>query len=269
MCCTIVAMNPDEMLKQAKAVAKNLGLEKYAETIWELRRKGFSYRQIAEFLNERGMTTEHTAVYRLVTGANPEQDYMEFRVLLGKVEYEFRNGRPLRPFNDGLFIAITRKLNLIMLKDTGRIPDNWCEAQFELNNIPNHLWIYQLSKCLHIKYNPEQPFRLVARAVMPQGIYRFELKFEGNLMAVVCLADRLEMVMNEVATCIKESTQFFGQYMNRPSQWEKMLSNQKDEIFERLLVGSKESEENPIRVSKYDRELAEEMAKRFNSFQIP
>ena len=88
-------------------------------------------------------------------------------------------------------------------------------------------------------------------------------------MAVVCLADRLEMVMNEVATCIKETTQFFEQYKNRPSQWQKMLSNQKDEIFERLLVGSKESEDKPIRVSKYDRELAEEMAKRLNSLQIP
>jgi transposase-like protein len=59
-------MSPHKMLEQARAAVANLGLEEYSESILELRRKGYSYRQIAEFLSERGLATEHTAVYRLV-----------------------------------------------------------------------------------------------------------------------------------------------------------------------------------------------------------
>ncbi len=68
-------MTPNKMLEQAKAAPEKRGLEAYLETIWELRRKGNSYREIAEFLNERGLATDHTAVYRLMMVNNPLLDF--------------------------------------------------------------------------------------------------------------------------------------------------------------------------------------------------
>lgn len=57
-------MNSDKILADAKAAPSKVRLEEYREAVQELRKKGFSWREIADFLTERGVSTDHTRVYR-------------------------------------------------------------------------------------------------------------------------------------------------------------------------------------------------------------
>ena len=259
----IVLMNPSQMLKQAKAAPEKRGLDAYLETIWELRRKGNSYREIAEFLNERGLATDHTAVYRLMMVNNPLLDYRDGWVLLGDVEYESQKGRPLRPFSAGLFIAIKKKLQIIPLKNAAPMAAIWCEAQFELNAAPNYAWLHQLCKCMHIDWNPDLPCDL-------QSNFGLELKFEGNLMAMVCQTFNLETMMRDVGTGLKEATRFFEQDKERFFRREKMLSERRSEILKSLVIRPNESKDDAYEDSlKWNREDAEKLTKRFNSIPMP
>ena len=143
----IVSMDSHKMLEEAKTVPEKQGLEAYSAAVWELRRKGKTYREIAEFLNERGVPTDHTAVYRLVrANGNPLSSSPEGAILVGDTVYESRQGRPLRPFEAGLHIIIKIKLQIIPLKDAAPQAALWCEAHFELNEAPNHDWLQQLCK---------------------------------------------------------------------------------------------------------------------------
>jgi hypothetical protein len=259
----IVAMKPSQMLKQAKAAPEKRGLDAYLETIWELRRKGNSYREIAEFLNERGLVTDHTAIYRLMMVSNPLLDYRDGSVLLGDVEYESRKGRPLRPFDAGLFIAIEKKLQIIPLKNAAPMAAIWCEAQFELNAVPNYAWLHQLCKCLHIDWNSDLPCDL-------QSNFGLELKFEGNLMAMVCQTFNLETMTRDVGTGVKEATHFFEQDKGRFPRREKMLSEGRSEIFKSLVIPPNESKNDAYEDAlKWNREAAEKLTKRFNSILMP
>ena len=57
-------MDHDELLAAAKAVPAKVRLEEYREVVQELRRKGFTWREVADFLTERGVPTDHSWVYR-------------------------------------------------------------------------------------------------------------------------------------------------------------------------------------------------------------
>ena len=58
---------PHDLLKEAEKETGHGDLKSYARVIATLRRKGFSFREIAEWLNARGVTTNHNAVYRTFT----------------------------------------------------------------------------------------------------------------------------------------------------------------------------------------------------------
>ena len=58
-------MNVKEILTAAKAAPEKQHLEEYRESVEILRDKGFTWREIAEFLSERGVPTDHTRVYRM------------------------------------------------------------------------------------------------------------------------------------------------------------------------------------------------------------
>jgi hypothetical protein len=256
-------MTPNKMLEQAKAAPEKRGLEAYLETIWELRRKGNSYREIAEFLNERGLATDHTAVYRLMMVNNPLLDYRDGCVILGDVEYESRKGRPLRPFSAGLFIAIKKNLQIIPLKNAAPMAAIWCEAHFELNAPPNYAWLHQLCKYLHIDWNPDLPCDL-------QSNFGLELKFEGNLMAMVCQTFNLETMMRDVGTSVKEATHFFEQDKERFSRREKMLSEQRSEILKNVVINPGESKDDiSEECLEWNRKHAQELTKQFNSIPMP
>ena len=69
-CCVllrIVGVNPSELLKLAKSAPEKSSLEAHRDAILVLRDKGYTWREIALFLSEKGVSADHTSVYRLVT----------------------------------------------------------------------------------------------------------------------------------------------------------------------------------------------------------
>jgi hypothetical protein len=58
-------MNHEKILADAKAAPSKVILEEYREAVQELRQKGFTWREIADFLTERGVAIDHTRVYRM------------------------------------------------------------------------------------------------------------------------------------------------------------------------------------------------------------
>jgi len=58
---------PDALLREAEEEPNYRDLSEYRPVIATLRGKGFSYREIAEWLSERGVELDHNAVYRLYT----------------------------------------------------------------------------------------------------------------------------------------------------------------------------------------------------------
>jgi hypothetical protein len=58
---------PEEILEAAKAAPHRNPLEDHRATIETLRQKKYTWREIADFLNDRGVETDHTTIYRLIT----------------------------------------------------------------------------------------------------------------------------------------------------------------------------------------------------------
>lgn len=58
---------PKEILEAAKAAPHRNPLEEHRATIETLRQKKYTWREIADFLNDRGLDADHTAIYRLIT----------------------------------------------------------------------------------------------------------------------------------------------------------------------------------------------------------
>ncbi len=54
----------DQILADAQAAPAKVQLEEYREVVETLRRKGYSWREVAEFLSQRGVATDHTRIYR-------------------------------------------------------------------------------------------------------------------------------------------------------------------------------------------------------------
>jgi len=65
--------DPQELRAKAEKEPSRRGLENYAETIRVLKEdKGFSFREIAAWLQQRGMNTDHNAVWRAYAKTIPE-----------------------------------------------------------------------------------------------------------------------------------------------------------------------------------------------------
>ncbi len=72
---------PMGMLEEAEAEADQRELADYRDTISLLRQKGFSFREIGEFLSKRGVFADHNAVYRVYTKfMTPEEKEEENRI---------------------------------------------------------------------------------------------------------------------------------------------------------------------------------------------
>jgi hypothetical protein len=70
---------PEAFLAEAKKEPKRILLMDYVGTINTLRNeKKFTFRAIAEWLVERGVETDHSAVYRTYLAAIPEQERNPF-----------------------------------------------------------------------------------------------------------------------------------------------------------------------------------------------
>lgn len=65
------AVETNIILRDALAAPQKLTAEAHLESIKVLRTKGYSWREIADFLKERGILADHTTVFRLTT--NPKK----------------------------------------------------------------------------------------------------------------------------------------------------------------------------------------------------
>jgi len=57
---------PTEILKAAKLAPARESLETHSETIKTLRKKGYTWREVADFLREHGVDTDHTKLFRFM-----------------------------------------------------------------------------------------------------------------------------------------------------------------------------------------------------------
>lgn len=56
----------DEILKAAKSAPRRRKLDDYLKAILKLRAKGWTYRDIQQFLNEKGVKADHSTIFLLV-----------------------------------------------------------------------------------------------------------------------------------------------------------------------------------------------------------
>jgi len=72
---TAISMPPPEFLfREAEQEPDFRTLSAYVDSIRTLRDKGFSYREIAHWLSERGINADHNAVYRVYTNSLSDYD---------------------------------------------------------------------------------------------------------------------------------------------------------------------------------------------------
>lgn len=69
-------MNSGNILNEAQLAPAKGGLEAHREAILLLRDKGYTWREIAEFLAQRGVQTDHTKIYRLINKTNSRKKQM-------------------------------------------------------------------------------------------------------------------------------------------------------------------------------------------------
>lgn len=81
-------MPDDAILRDAQTAPAKGSLEPHAEAIRVLRGKGYSWREIAQFLAERGVATDHTAVYRFFTRTQPPVSATAAVTIPAAAEYE-------------------------------------------------------------------------------------------------------------------------------------------------------------------------------------
>ena len=65
---------PDLLLRAAEQEPDFQTLSAYVDSVRTLRDKGFSYREIADWLSERGVEADHNAVYRVYTNSLSDYD---------------------------------------------------------------------------------------------------------------------------------------------------------------------------------------------------
>lgn len=80
-------MNRDEITAAAKAAPAKVNLEEYREAVQTLREKGYTWREVADFLNERGISTDHTRVYRLFGAPKRERRSTTRPVEVSRVKF--------------------------------------------------------------------------------------------------------------------------------------------------------------------------------------
>jgi hypothetical protein len=255
-------MQPSALLKEASKSPDKFGIDDYRDTIWLLRNKGNSWREIADFLNSKGVKTDHARVFRIIMAGNPLFDFDDAGVIHGNIVYESRKGRPLRPFRAGLYINIKERVNCIMLENSERIHSVWCECQFTLSGVPNQAWIQQLHKELDANWNSDAPYYLKSK-------HGFELKFEGDLMALVCPTYQLKESFELLVTAIEKVSKFFQE---NKSWWEdlnKRKRARKKKIFAQYQVGPGETIDDVCEThSGFYADQMEELKKKFNALPL-
>lgn len=69
---------PEFLLEKALQEPSIIDVRQYLDSIRVLRNKGYSFREIAEWLNKAGVDTNHNTVYRVYTQSMSSQELHEF-----------------------------------------------------------------------------------------------------------------------------------------------------------------------------------------------
>ncbi len=79
---SIPMVNIKEILKDAKKAPSKFELDTHLDAIKALRNKGYSWREIASFLNEHGVKTDHTKIFRFMNKKRNKKmnDYKDYFV---------------------------------------------------------------------------------------------------------------------------------------------------------------------------------------------
>ena len=64
--------SPADLLTEVEAEPDYRGLRAYLSVICGLRKKGFSFREVADWLTKRGVEANHSAVYRVFVKGAPQ-----------------------------------------------------------------------------------------------------------------------------------------------------------------------------------------------------
>lgn len=231
--------NPDHLLEIARAQPSQFGVESYRETISELRRKGNSWRQIADFLIEKGVKTDHTRIYRLMMEENPLYDHNDGPVNLGGLFYESQIGTPLQPYLDGLDVFIKERVRFLLIEDPEQGSSIWCQAQFQLSARPNRIWVKHLHSLLHAEFKPSRPFHLSSK----RG---FDLKFSGDVMAVDCYVFNLKQNYSDIYKAMVETSQHLLKDSSLPKRLGKLREERDRRIAKCYFAGSGQSQDGLI-----------------------
>lgn len=254
-------MQPDALLKLATEQPSQFGLEVYRDTICELRRKGFSWRSIADFLIEKGVKTDHARVYRLMMEGDPLFDFHDYPLNIGGLLHESQKGQPLRPYNPGLFITLEEKLNCIALEHPEKVISVWCQCQFRLSAQANRVWLKQLHTELRAEFNPNCPTHLVS-------FKNFELKFDGVVMAFDCPIYNLKGQFAEVRRAVEATTRYF---LEDKSKWidQRMRDEDRNKKILELYYAPNEGDDEVLEghAEEYDR-VSERLKKEFEGLSL-
>jgi hypothetical protein len=83
-----VAAPPEVVFADAEAEPDRRQLRDYSDSIRLLREKGFSFREIAEWLHGHGIEADHNAVYRVYLNTNHPGDVAQLEQELEREEME-------------------------------------------------------------------------------------------------------------------------------------------------------------------------------------
>ena len=80
-------MDRNDIIAAAKAAPEKVRLEEYREAVETLREKGFSWREVADFLSEQGVQTDHTRVYRIFGEQKSERRSMSKALEISRITF--------------------------------------------------------------------------------------------------------------------------------------------------------------------------------------
>lgn len=109
-------MDKADLLAAAKAAPEKQNIEEYREVVNVLREKGFTWREVADFLTERGVSIDHTRLYRQF-GSQPEDRRMPSREIeIQRVTFIGEKKKGGRTTWNVMDIELPSKLGVIVVK---------------------------------------------------------------------------------------------------------------------------------------------------------
>lgn len=109
-------MNAKEMLAAAKAAPEKQNLEEYREVVEVLREKGFTWRETAEFLAERGVSTDHTRLFRLFGPPTEDRISESRKIAISRVTHVGEKRKGNRKTWNVLEIELPTKLGPVVVR---------------------------------------------------------------------------------------------------------------------------------------------------------